>query len=253
MVNTGTLAGVLAASGSKPVARYVPSYASPAATQRQEQINTAAGVNRTPTGRGAPTPPLDGNPNGVPTMASSQSSSAPAPRPPMRDTEWFNSDSLYRADRGGLATDLQDTLAQILYDRQNQYRSLDTTRQDWTQSRERDSMNLGENFAARGLGSSGLYKQGLDELSSEYEKSGGRIDQAEQQVTQEYGARNSMQSDQMKQDALFDQDYNALASIYGLLGSRGTTAGSRYGSNLNQARAQSAGRSGSNIINTLGW
>jgi hypothetical protein len=32
-----------------PVARYVPSYASPAATARQESINTAAGVNRTPT------------------------------------------------------------------------------------------------------------------------------------------------------------------------------------------------------------
>ena len=260
MANTSTLAGVMAASGPKPVARYVPSYASPAATQRQEQINTAAGVNRTPTGRGAPATPPGGNPTGdtAPARAAYSAPVAPA-RQSMRDVDWFNSDAMYRADRNTMATNLQDTLAQILYDRQNQYRSLDTSRSRWGQARDRDSLDLGENFAARGLASSGLYKQGLDELMSDYERACAEIDTAEQNVTQQYGARGSMQdymdneSQQIQQQALFDGDYNALASIYGLLGQRGTSAGSQYGSALNQSRAQSAGRSGSNIINTLGW
>jgi len=177
----------------------------------------------------------------------------------MRDVDWFNSDAMYRADRNTMATNLQDTLAQILYDRQNQYRDIDTGRTRWGESRDRAGLDLGENFAARGLASSGLYKQGLDELMSDYETAGAQIDTAEQGVTQQYGARGSMQdymdneSQQIQQQALFDGDYNALASIYGLLGQRGTSAGSRYGSGLNQSRAQSAGRSGANIINTLGW
>ena len=194
-------------------------------------------------------------------QASTNSYSAPvAPaRQSMRDTDWFNSDAMYRADRNTMATNLQDTLAQILYDRQNQYRGIDTSRTRWGESRDRAGLDLGEDFAARGLASSGLYKQGLDELMSDYETAGAQIDTAEQDVTQQYGARGSMQdymdneSQQIQKQALFDGDYNALASIYGLLGQRGTSAGSRYGSGLNQSRAQSAGRSGANIINTLGW
>ena len=204
----------------------------------------------------------DSNPtvNTAPAPARAAYSAPVAPaRQSMRDTDWFNSDAMYRADRNTMATNLQDTLAQILYDRQNQYRGIDTSRTRWGESRDRAGLDLGENFAARGLASSGLYKQGLDELMSDYETAGAQIDTAEQDVTQQYGARGSMQdymdneSQQIQKQALFDGDYNALASIYGLLGQRGTSAGSRYGSGLNQSRAQSAGRSGANIINTLGW
>jgi len=55
------------------------------------------------------------------------------------------------------------------------------------------------------------------------------------------------------QGALFDQNYNALADVYGLLGQRGVSEGNRYQAGLNQMRAQSAARSNQNIINTLGW
>jgi hypothetical protein len=55
------------------------------------------------------------------------------------------------------------------------------------------------------------------------------------------------------QGALFDQNYNALADVYGLLGQRGVGAGNRYQAGLNQLRAQSAASSNQNIINTLGW
>ena len=210
-----------------------------------------------------PTPPPDdpppvGQQYSAPVQAAYSAPAAPA-RQTMRDVDWFNSDAMYRADRNTMGTNLQDQLAQILFDRQNQYRDIDTSRSRWGQARDRDSLDLGENFAARGLASSGLYKQGLDELMSDYETAGADIDEAEQDVTQQSGARGSLQdymdneSQQIQQQALFDGDYNALASIYGLLGQRGTSAGSQYGSALNQSRAQSAGRSGSNIINTLGW
>jgi hypothetical protein len=55
------------------------------------------------------------------------------------------------------------------------------------------------------------------------------------------------------QEALFDQNYNELADVYGLLGQRGVGEGNRYQAGLNQMRAQSAARSNQNIINTLGW
>ena len=186
--------------------------------------------------------------------------SAPAAPSPMKDVDWFAKDAEYRSARAGLGTDLQDTLAQILFDRQNRYRNLDTAQQTWEKGRSEDTMNLGENFAARGLGSSGLYKQGLDDLMAQYETQQADITAQQQATAQEYGARGNLDQylspeagGRVDEGALFDQDYNALASIYGLLGSRGTQAGSGYGGRLNQQRAQSAGRSGQSIINTLGW
>ena len=193
-----------------------------------------------------------------PTPYSGYSAPQPIAQQSMRDVDWFNSDAMYRSDRNNMATNFQDTLAQILFDRQNQYRGIDNSREDLGQARDRDTLAQGEDFASRGLASSGLYKQGLDRLMGQYESASADIDSQEQNVTQQSGARGSLEanmdeSNRIQEAALYDGDFNALASIYGLLGQRGTTAGSRYGSDLNQARGQSAGRSTKNITNTLGW
>jgi len=203
----------------------------------------------------------DSNPtvNTAPAPARAAYSAPVAPaRQSMRDVDWFNSDAMYRSDRNNMATNFQDTLAQILFDRQNQYRGIDNSREDLGQARDRDTLAQGEDFASRGLASSGLYKQGLDRLTGQYESASADINSQEQNVTQQSGARGSLEahmdeSNRIQEAALYDGDFNALASIYGLLGQRGTTAGSRYGSDLNQARGQSAGRSTRNIRNTLGW
>ena len=192
------------------------------------------------------------------TPGSGYSAPQPIAQQSMRDVDWFNSDAMYRSDRNNMATNFQDTLAQILFDRQNQYRGIDNSRENLGQARDRDTLSQGEDFASRGLASSGLYKQGLDRLTGQYESASADINSQEQNVTQQSGARGSLdahmdESNRIQEAALYDGDFNALASIYGLLGQRGTAAGSRYGSDLNQARGQSAGRSTRNIRNTLGW
>lgn len=252
----------------------MPRYVGPGSPGIQEapRISPAREANQVAqlTARYAPTPPPPSGGGGggggdqAPTASSgggsSSRSSSVSPPSPMKDVDWFAKDAEYRAARAGLGADLQDTLAQILFDRQNRYRNLDNAQRMWEQSRSEDTMNLGENFAARGLGSSGLYKQGLDDLMAQYEAQQADITAQQQATAQEYGARGNLDQylspeggGRLDEGALFDKDYNALASIYGLLGSRGTQAGSGYGGRLNQERAQSAGRAGRSIINTLGW
>lgn len=88
-----------------PTARYVPSYASPAATQRQETANTAAGVNRTPTGRGAP--PVGNGDNGT-----SGNTGSPAPAPTTQTQQRAAvgpyQDSTYNAQIASINRALQD-------------------------------------------------------------------------------------------------------------------------------------------------
>jgi hypothetical protein len=146
-----------------------------------------------------------------------------------------------------------DQLSNMLFEQQQGYQNIDSARRDWTQQRERSSRDTGEDFASRGLLQSGLYQRGLQDMLKGYEEASGQIDRSEQNLAQQLGARNAMSREQFTQDALFDQNYNALASMYGLLGQRGVSAANQYQGALNQMRAQSAGRSNDNIINTLGW
>jgi hypothetical protein len=193
----------------------------------------------------------------------------------MRDVDWFNSDAIFRTGAGGAQVSLQEQLANLLFENQQGYQDIDRTRRDWTQQRERGSQRTGEDFAARGLSQSGLYWQGLQDLLKDYEESAGQINLREQNLAQQLGGRDplsrlnapakmepaaegvSMAAEAspqgFTQGALFDQNYNALADVYGLLGQRGVGEGNRYQAGLNQMRAQSAGRSNQNIINTLGW
>lgn len=203
----------------------------------------------------------------------------------MRDVDWFGSDAIFRAGAGGAQVSLQEQLANLLFENQQGYQDIDRTRRDWTQQRERGSQRTGEDFAARGLSQSGLYWQGLQDLLKDYEDSAGQINLREQNLGQQLGGRDplsrlnapAMAAPMMEgegegeaarsaspmmgggspqgftQGALFDQNYNALADVYGLLGQRGVGEGNRYQAGLNQMRAQSAARSNQNIINTLGW
>jgi hypothetical protein len=187
----------------------------------------------------APTQPMAGGGDGRPSS--------------MRDVDWFGRDAIFRSGAGGAQVSLQEQLANLLFENQQGYQDIDRTRRDWTQQRERGSQRTGEDFAARGLSQSGLYQQGLEDLLKDYEQSAGQINQREQNLGQQLGRRNPLAGQNFTQEALFDQNYNALADVYGLLGQRGVGEGNRYQAGLNQMRAQSAGRSNQNIINTLGW
>lgn len=168
------------------------------------------------------------------------------------DADYFRSDAIFRNQAGRQQQNLYDTLSGFLYERGNKYRELDQTRRDWNTNRNKSGTQTAENFAARGLGQSGLYKQGLDDMLTGYEKQASTIDQGEQEVQQQYGQRDSMAA-MPASTAIADQDYNALASIYGLLGSKGVQAGNAYQAAINALRAESAGRSGQNLTSTLGW
>jgi hypothetical protein len=237
--------------------------------------NIEYGVNRT---RDLPPPP----PNSTQPMAPAYRGGGGGAPSSMRDVDWFNSDAIFRSGAGGAQVSLQEQLANLLFENQQGYQDIDRTRRDWGQQRDRGSRRTGEDFAARGLSQSGLYWQGLQDLLKDYEDSAGQINLREQNLAQQLGGRDplsrlnapaegaSAMGDEtapmmaqasmaqaspqgFTQGALFDQNYNALADVYGLLGQRGVGEGNRYQAGLNQMRAQSAARSNQNIINTLGW
>ena len=158
---------------------------------------------------------------------------------------------MFRADRANLQNTLQETLAQILFDKQRQYRGLDTSRETLGRQEIRGARETGEDFAARGLGSSGLYKQALDEMLAGFQRGRGELDTMQQDLAQQYGARGALKD--IDPSRLYGDDYTALANVYGLLGQRGTSAGQQYGSALNQARAQAAARAGQSIFGRAGF
>lgn len=168
------------------------------------------------------------------------------------DADYFRSDAIFRNQAGREQQNLYDTLAQHLYDRTNKYQGIDTARRDWNTNRNKAGTQTAEGMAARGLLQSGIYKQNLDNTMTGFEKQAKTIDEGEQEVQQQYGARDSMAA-LPAQNAITDQDYNALAKVYGLLGSKGVQAGNQYTNAINALRAQSAQRSQQNLTNTLGW
>lgn len=168
------------------------------------------------------------------------------------DADYFRSDAIFRNQAGRQQQDLYDTLSNLLYERTNKYQGIDKARRDWGQNRDKAGTQTAEGMAARGLLQSGVYKQGLDRMLTDYEKQNQTINEGEQEVQQQYGARASMAA-LPAANAIADQDYNALASVYGLLGSKGVQAGNAYQQNINKLRAESAGRSTTNLTNTLGW
>jgi len=175
---------------------------------------------------------------------------APPPPAPMKDIDWFNSDSVYRGQAGKALTDLTSQLAQILADRDSGYQQLDTARDDLGRNRREDLTGLGDDFAGRGLLSSGLYAQADDEVAADYARQGSALDQSADELAKQYGKRDSVVdlSGMQKGKAPANLD-----SIYGLLGAMGINAGGTYNSALQKARGESAGRATSPLINTLGW
>lgn len=170
-----------------------------------------------------------------------------------KDTDWFQSDAAYRNAAGRGQADLYDTLSGLMSERNTRYRTLDNARDDWKTNRKTSTGQTAADMAARGLTRSGIYKQGLDKVLTDYEKQAGEINSAEQEVVQQYGDRNSMAGQQFTMDSIADKNYSALASMYGLLGSKGVSAGNAYNRNLAGLRNESAGRSKDKITNTLGW
>jgi len=176
----------------------------------------------------------------------------PAAPPPMTDVDWFNKDSVFRNAATVASNDLVDQLAQLLFQRNQGFQAVDNQRRDWGQARDRDIENIGEDFAARGLSSSGLYKQGYDDMMSEYERRNSDINQGESQLIQQLGARDSLAGG-IDRGALIGDNYNALAQIYGLLGQQGVSAGNAYAGRIQGLRGESAGRANQDLIKTLGW
>lgn len=170
-----------------------------------------------------------------------------------KDTDWFNSDSTYRGAAGMEQANLYDTLSNIMYERGNKYRDIDNARREWGINRNKSGQQTAEGMAARGMLQSGAYKTNLDQQMTQYEKENADINTAEQDLVQQYGARDSMANQTFAMDSIADKNYTALASIYGLLGARGVNAGNQYNAKLGQLRGESAGRSNERLQNTLGW
>jgi hypothetical protein len=170
----------------------------------------------------------------------------------MADVDWFNQDSIFRNQASLAQSDLVDQLSQLLFQRNQGYSAIDDSRRDWGQSRDMDQGNLSEDYAARGLNSSGLYAGALDRLLKDYETQKGEIDQSESELGQQLGQRGALNIDS---GTLFGGKggRNALEGIFGLLGQRGAQAGSGYNKALMGLYGSSADRATRELTNTLGW
>lgn len=172
---------------------------------------------------------------------------------PMKDVDWFNADALYRADAGGALQDLKSKLAQILSSRDSNYQQLDMSRQELGRNRQEDLLNVGQDFVGRGLGSSGLYAQSADKVAADYSRRNESVDQAGQQLAQQYGQQGSKVDLSQLDNANPAGDMSGLSALFGNLGSLGTQTGDSYQSMLAQLRAQSAARASAPLTKTVGW
>lgn len=172
----------------------------------------------------------------------------PAPTP-MRDVDWFESDSIYRGQAGRNLTDLTSQLAQILADRDAGYQQLDMSRGELTRGRQEDLTDLGNDFAGRGLSASGLFAQTDDRVQADYARQGAALDQSGNRLAQQFGSRDSI----VNLDPLRQGNTASLSSIYGLLGAMGMNAGQGYNSAMSRARAESAQRATAPLIQTTNW
>ena len=168
-------------------------------------------------------------------------------------TDWFASDPGYRREAGRSQSQLFDSLSQLLYDRNQKYRTIDNKRDDWTTNRANTTRQTAEGMAARGLGVSGVYKQQVDKNLGDAERQAAEINSQEQDVQNQYGLRDSMAGQQFTIDSIADRNYNALANIYGLFGQRGTQLGNAYTRDLGAMRDQAAARRAQNLTSNLGW
>jgi hypothetical protein len=174
-------------------------------------------------------------------MAANQPTQPGQPAEP-RQTDWFSSDPSYRRGAGRSQSALFDSLSQLLYDRNQKYRTVDNARDTWATNRANTTRQTAESMAARGLGVSGVYKQQLDKNLGEAESQAAGINAEEQDIQNQYGLRDSMAGQQFTMDSITDRNYNALASIYGLFGQRGTQLGNAYTRDLGAMRDEAAAR-----------
>lgn len=222
------------------------------ATGQAQKGNAGTGTGVATTAPPPTSPPPPGGSGSGGGFTAPTPSTPPAAPPPMKDIDWFNQDATYRSQAGMEGANLMDALAQILFQRGQGFRQIDNQRRDWGMSRDQASKNTSEDFAARGLLSSGMYRRAIDDLMRNYEVEQGNINTSEQDLIQQMGARDSLAGG-IDQSALFDGNYTALADIYGLLGQQGVGVGTAYNNALNKYRAESAQRAGQDIVNTLGW
>ena len=171
---------------------------------------------------------------------------------PLTDIDWFNQDGIYRQEAGGALADLTDQLARIMADRDEKFRSLDRTREDFGRAKEQGLRGVGQDFASRGLLGSGLFAQGADRAASEYARAGGQFDRMEQDTVQNYGQRGA-QVDLSGLGGIAQNGMGDVNPILGLLGAMGLGAGNQYGQTIAQAMAQSAGRSAQPLTQTINW
>ena len=262
MVNTTTLAGVRAASGPtrRPSGAFASRTSAGAAGKPAYTPWTGGGNASFVTAPGDSTieygvdrtRPSSGTTQTQPNIEAPVAPRAySAPAPSANPYNMIAAQGMFRADRANLQNTLQETLAQILFDKQRQYRGLDTSRETLGRQEIKGARETGEDFAARGLGSSGLYKQALDEMLAGFQRGRGELDTMQQDLAQQYGARGALKD--INPSRLYGDDYTALANVYGLLGQKGTSAGQQYGSALNQARAQAAARAGQSIFSQAGF
>ena len=171
--------------------------------------------------------------------------------------DWLNKDVVYRSEADSNYANVFDRLANIFSEGQNQFLGIDTQRRQDEASKRLTGEAQAQNVAARGLGTSGLNKRSAGQVLEGAAKQSEATTAQENELTRQYGARNAMANpaqDYAIKTAVDTKNYTALAKVFGLLGSRGVSAGTEFSNAMSGSAASAANRAGVKAFDYLqGW
>ena len=160
-----------------------PAYQAPAYQAPSYQ----AAVNNTPSfGIGAPT---GGGYGGAPAPA-------PPPKPVISDSDWLAGDSQYQNALSGLDSTLQSFLARIAKQRDDFNTDYGTAVEGFNKNRDRQMLNLGEDFTSRGLANSGLFADARNRATSDFNTQKTGMETARDRSLADFGRQEQDRKDE---------------------------------------------------------
>lgn len=176
----------------------------------------------------------------------------------MADIDWLNKDVIYRSEADAGYANVFDQLSNVLAEGQRAFLGIDQQRRQDAQAKQLAGQQQSANVAARGLGTSGLGKRAAGQVLESAQRQSGLTTAKEEETAREYGARNAiatqMGANFSLRQAIDNKNYTELAKVFGLLGSRGVSAGTQFTNYMNKSAADAANRAGIKAFDYLqGW
>lgn len=174
-----------------------------------------------------------------------------------KDKDWLNKDTIYTGEADTHNANIFRQLSDIMSMQNNAYAATDQQTKQNAMAKKLAGQTTAGNAAARGLGSSGIYKGLARNIETEDTQRKKDVETANTEISQKYGARDAvgqMGADFSLKQAIDNKNYTALAQLYGLLGSTGLQSGTDWAALMSKSAGEAANRAAvKNFDRTKGW